>query len=55
MIFGCLQVRRTIDAALSNATNDFVFNSTSFLPESVQNSLDQVRNSSVDQINITGI
>ena len=49
-----LQIRTMLDQALNNATQDFNFNSTSFLPDSVQNSLEDFRNSSVEQINITG-
>ena len=43
-----------LQGVLENTTNDFNFNSTSFLPDSAQTALEEFRNASVDQINITG-
>ena len=48
------ELRQTIRNTISNATGDFNFNQTSFLPDNLQESLEEFRNSSVDQINITG-
>lgn len=49
-----LQIKQMLDNVLSNATNDFNFNDTSFLPLTAQEALDEFRNASVEQINITG-
>ena len=52
--FTTLQIKQMLEGVLSNATNDFIFNDTSFLPQNAQNALEEFRNASVDQINITG-
>ena len=50
-----MQIRASIDGALSNATEAFDFTNTSFLPSDIQASLDEIRTAGVDQINITGL